>query len=593
MSRFAPDTVERVKQAVDIVEIVGAHTELRRQGQRYVGLCPFHDERTPSFSVNAAEKLYYCFGCEAGGDVFRFVQEKEGLGFPEAVESLAERYGVEIEREEDDPRAEAARKRRGRLHELLERTAAFYVTFLWESPKAEKAREYLAGRGLKEDVLKRFGVGFAPSAWDQVVTRGQRAKFSVDELKAAGLVQAGKKGGFYDRFRARIVFPVRDQRGRVVGFGARALGADAKPKYLNSPESELYRKSRTLYGIDLARAAIAKKGRAVVVEGYTDVLALHQAGVEEAVAIMGTAITPEQVALLSGHADELVLALDADRAGRDAMLRAQRVAGPRKMRLRVAAMPAGEDPAEMLAEAGSGPDAFLKLVDAAVDLPEFEVTGVLEAADMGSAAGRDRALDQVLPVLSAMEDSVSREELMRTVAERLDTDPALVARRVGAAGSREAPPAPATGNGAGDGAKPARPAARVLSAHEQRERAVMAMCVAAPGEAADVLDRLKPELLSETGRRAAAWLRDHLEDPMGGLPREDEDLVSFITDVKTRSEREPYAPEAVDLNLLLLEEHHLETQIDEAERAGNDERWRELTQQRAELVQRRASRDPL
>ncbi|MGH2925927.1 MAG: DNA primase, partial [Solirubrobacterales bacterium] len=269
MSRFTPETVERVKEAADIVQIVSAHTELRRGGERYTGLCPFHEERTPSFSVNPREKLYHCFGCGVGGDVIKFVEEKEGLGFPEAVETLADRYGVEIELESQDPRQEDARRRRGRLAELLERTTQFYEAYLWESGEADGARGYLESRGLGADVLRAFGVGYAPSAWDQVLTRGQRAGFSVDELLAAGLVQKGRKGGHYDRFRARITFPVRDSRGRVQGFGARALRPDSKPKYLNSPEGELYRKSRTLYGIDRARGPIAKAERAVVVEGYT------------------------------------------------------------------------------------------------------------------------------------------------------------------------------------------------------------------------------------------------------------------------------------------------------------------------------------
>ncbi|MGH2962859.1 MAG: DNA primase, partial [Solirubrobacterales bacterium] len=422
MARFSPETVERVKAAADMVEIVSAHTDLRRAGERFTGLCPFHEERTPSFSVDAREKLYYCFGCEAGGDVVRFVEEKEGLSFPEAVERLGERYGVEVERESEDPRAEEARRRRERLGELLERTAAFYVSFLWESEKAAKARAYLAGRGLGEDVLRGFGVGFAPSAWDQVVTRGQRAGYSVEEMRAAGLVQKGQKGGFYDRFRKRIVFPIRDPRGRALGFGARSMGEDAKgPKYLNSPEGDLYKKSRTLFGIDRARAAIARRGRAVVVEGYTDVLALHQAGIEESVAVMGTAITPEQLKLLSGHAEEAVLAMDADRAGEDAMIRAQRVAGARRMRLRVAEMPEGEDPADLLADGVS--DRMSELIEGAVDLPAFQVRAALGRADLGTPAGRDRALDEVAPVLAAMDpDSVSRQEMVRRVADRLDTD---------------------------------------------------------------------------------------------------------------------------------------------------------------------------
>ena len=330
MARFTQASIERVKESTDIVEVVSAYTDLRRAGQRFTGLCPFHDERSPSFSVNATEKLYHCFGCGVGGDVFKFVEEKEGLAFGEAVEALAERYGVEVEREEEDPRAEERRKRRARLGEVLERTAAFYAQFLWEADEAEKAREYLASRGLGEEVLREFGVGYAPSAWDKVLTRGQSAGYSIEELYNAGLLVKNKQGNAYDRFRTRIMFPIRDARGRVQGFGARAMSPDQKPKYLNSPEGELYRKSRTLYAIERARPAIAKAGRAVVVEGYTDVLALHQAGIGETVAVMGTAITPEQVQLLAAHTEEVVLALDADLAGREAMLRAQRVAAGKR-----------------------------------------------------------------------------------------------------------------------------------------------------------------------------------------------------------------------------------------------------------------------
>ena len=599
MSKFSQDTIERVKDAADIVEIISAHTDLRRSGVRFTGLCPFHEERTPSFSVDPREKLYHCFGCGVGGDVIKFVEEKEGLGFAEAVEALGDRYGVEAEREQEDPRAEEARRRRVRLWELLERTTAFYVSFLWESPKAAKARDYLAGRGLGEEVLRAFSVGYAPSAWDQVLTRGQRAGFSIDELHAAGLVQKGRQGGFYDRFRSRIMFPVRDPRGRVLGFGARGLGEDAKPKYLNSPEGELYRKSRTLFGIERARAPIARRGRAIVVEGYTDVLALHQADVEEAVAVMGTAITPEQLQLLSGHAEEAVLAMDADRAGRDAMVRAQRVAGAKKMRLRVAAMPAGEDPADMLAE---GPaDRFTALVAGAVDLPEFEVETALAAADLSSPASRDRALDQVVPVLATMGESISRTELVRRVADRLDADPGLVARRVegraggegeatgrGRAGGQAegAPRSPGGARASGNGRRQA------LSARELQERSLLAMCIAAPKEGREFLARLTPDhLSSRLAVRAWQWLADHLDGPMTGLPREDEDLVSLVTQLVMTAEREPGSREAMELNLLQLEQRMLEDRLGAARERGDDQEFNRLSHERAGLAERIARGD--
>ena len=590
--RFTTETVERVKDAADIVEIVSAYTDLRRTGERYTGLCPFHEERTPSFSVDSREKLYYCFGCEAGGDVFRFVQEKEGLGFGEAVEALGDRYAVEMEREREDPRAEEARKRRARLGEVLERTAQFYAHYLWESREAGKAREYLASRGLREEVLRAFGVGYAPSAWDQVLTRGQRAGFSVAELAAAGLVQKGKQGGHYDRFRARIMFPVRDGRGRVQGFGARALRPDSKPKYLNSPEGELYRKSRTLYGIERARAAIAKAGRAVVVEGYMDVLAAHQAEIEEAVAVMGTAITPEQLQQLSGHAEEAVLALDADRAGRAAMLRAQRVAGSRKLRLRVAAMPAGEDPADMLQAGEAG--RVRELIEEAVELPEFHVRLALDEADLSSPAGRDRALDEVVPVLAAMRESISRDELARLVGDRLDADPELVMRRV--AGEAQRGPAPGAGvatkpDAGGPAAAPAAPP-RPLSARERREQALLAMCIASPGDGRELLERLTAEHLSSPGvARARDWLAEHLDDPMRGLPRDDEELVSLVTQLVMRAEREPGGREAMELNLLQLEQTLIEGRIQVAQKGGGDPPV-ELQRRRAELAERIARREP-
>jgi DNA primase len=536
--------------------------------------------------VDAREKLYYCFGCEAGGDVFRFVQEKEGLGFGEAVETLADRYGVEMEREREDPRAEEVRKRRARLGEVLERTAQFYAHYLWESGEAGKAREYLASRGLGEEVLRAFGVGYAPSAWDQVVSRGQRARFGVAELAAAGLVQKGRQGGYYDRFRARIMFPVRDGRGRVQGFGARALRPDSKPKYLNSPEGELYRKSRTLYGIDRARAAIAKAGRAVVVEGYMDALAAHQAGIEEAVAVMGTAITPEQLQLLSGHAEEAVLALDADRAGRAAMLRAQRVAGSRKLRLRVAAMPAGEDPADML-EAGQ-PERIGKAIEAAVELPEFHVRLALDEADLSSPTGRDRALDEVVPVLAAMRESISRDELARLVADRLDADPGLVIRRMtGEPGrtSRAGEEVATKGDGGRRAIRPAEPA-RPLSARERREQALLAMCIASPAEGKELLERLTSEHLSSPAvARARDWLAEHLEEPLRGLPREDEELVSLVTQLVMRAEREPGGREAMELNLLQLEQAMIEGRIKVAQQGGGDPPV-DLQRRRAELAER-------
>jgi DNA primase len=579
MARFTRESVDRVKEAADIVEIVSAHTDLQQRGQDYWGNCPFHDERTPSFKVNPRDKLYYCFGCEASGDVFRFVEEKEGLDFASAVESLGERYGVELKREHEDPRAEERRRRKARLWELLELTAKYYERYLWESQKARRARAYLEGRGLGEEVLRRFGVGMAPSAWDQVLTGSQRRGFAVDELLAAGLIQKGRQGGHYDRFRNRIAFPIRDQRGRVLGFGARALMPDSKPKYLNSPEGELYRKSHTLYGIDRARGAIAKARRAIVVEGYTDVLALHQAGVEEAVAIMGTAITPEQIQMLAGLTETVVLALDADRAGADAMVRAQKVAGGKSIELRVAAMPEGEDPADMLQ--GRSMERFMELVDGAIDLPSFRVDLALGRGELGSLGGRERVLDEVGPVLKAMgETALGFDELVRKVADRLDTDPSLVLARV-----RAAPDADAQGNGA-SGEPPPKPVAVSLTPRETRERALLAMCIADPEPGRRLIGELTDDHLSPSGKPALGWLRKHLDDPMAGLPRDDAALTSLITELVMRAESHPASEGAMQLNFDLLEEQRLDDAIAAAQKAGEYPLSAGLMRERAELTER-------
>ena len=586
MSRFTHDSVERVKEATDVVEVISAYTDLRRSGARFTGLCPFHDERTPSFSVDPQEKLYHCFGCGVGGDVIRFVEEKEGLSFADAVESLADRYGVELEREQEDPRAEEQRRKRARLSELLERTAGFYAAFLREAPQAVRARDYLAERGLGDEVLGEFGVGCAPGTWDTVLLRGQKAGYSVAEIEAAGLILKSQKGrGHYDRFRSRIVFPIRDARGRVQGFGARALLRDQKPKYVNSPESDLYRKRRTLYGIERARPGIAKAGRALVVEGYTDVLACHQAGIRDAVAVMGTAITPEQVKLLSAYAEEAVLALDADRAGREAMLRTQQVASGKRLRLRVARMEPGQDPADVLAGGdGASATAFREAIEAAEDLPVFHVRMLLDDADTSSPPGRDRALDEVVEVIAAMPDSITREELMREVANRLDADPGLVARRIAAAGRGGR--ASVSASAAGEPGPERSPAPRQLSARERREMALLAMCVKLPAEGREYVERLTDEHFSSpVAARARAWLAGHLDAPTDGLERDDEELVAYVTRVMMLSEREPASAQAMNLNYLELDRARIEDQIAAAEANGADPPV-ELQRARAELTER-------
>ena len=545
MARYTTDSIERVRDAVDMVALVGARTDLRRVGSRWVGLCPFHDERTPSFSVNSEEKLYYCFGCEAKGDAIRFVEQTEALDFPGAVELLAERHGVELKREHEDPRAEERRRRRERLLSVLERTSRFYSTYLWESAEAAAARDYLAGRGLDEQVLRNFRVGYAPSAWDRVLVAAQRDGSSPEELVGAGLAQRGKGGGLYDRFRARIMFPLADARGRVLGFGARALRENQQPKYLNTSENEIYHKGRQLFGIDRARPQAARLRRVVVVEGYTDVLALHQAGVSESVGIMGTALTQEQLTELGravGGDGVVYLALDADRSGQEAMLRAARAARDQEIELRVVEMPEGTDPADLVARAGA--EDFTSRLDAAFTVLEFQVRRVLADGNLSTPGGRDRALEEVRPLIAATpERSATRDELVRLVTDRLDVPAAYVTER--AARPTRAPQA----------------SPRRVGARDAVEREFLAMCARSGELGREYLERVSDgHFSSEPARQARRHLLAHFDDPLAGLSEDDPEVAELVT----RTVMEEGAAEAeskLRMSFLQLEQRRIQREL--------------------------------
>ena len=343
MARIKDSTVEVVRQSADFVAIVEERTPLRKSGARLVGRCPFHDERTPSFSINPLDKLYYCHGCNKGGDMIGFVRDTQGLGFVEAIEWIANRSGITLEYEEGSPGEDARRLRRERLLAVLDDAATFYERYLWESQAGSFARDYLAGRGLDEPVCREFRLGLAlggTTLTRKALDRG----FSAEELRAAGLTRA--RGGDY--FERRLVFPLTDARGRVLGFQARRLHDDdpLQAKYVNTAESELFTKGAIVYGLDKARLAISREDRACIVEGNTDVIALRQAGFEPVVACMGTALTEQQLRELARLTRRLWLAFDGDAAGESAALRGMELAVTNGFDVKVVALPAGIDPAD-------------------------------------------------------------------------------------------------------------------------------------------------------------------------------------------------------------------------------------------------------
>jgi DNA primase len=572
MARYTDDSRDRVRDAVDMVDLVGSRVDLRRAGvNRFEGLCPFHDERTPSFGINPAEKLFYCFGCGTGGDLFRFVELTEGVDFKGALEQLADRYGVQLELVEEDPAAAERRRDRERLLELLERTAAFYVRHLWDSREAQGARDYLLGRGLEETALREFRVGYAPSAWDTVLLASRRTGFSDRELVAAGLAQRAKgEGRTFDRFRRRIMFPLCDARGRVLGFGARALGADQKPKYLNSSDNQVFHKGRHLFGADIARVSAAKAGTVLVAEGYTDVIALHQAGLRHTVGLMGTALTDEQVGELARLAPTVLLALDADSAGQDAMLRAARVAARRRLTLRVVPLPPGSDPADLVQ--AEGPAAIRARVDASAPFVRFRAERELERADLSSAEGKDAAIAALRPVMAEVPPSAMREELVALIADRTDLSPSLVGSWLEPRAQAGAGTAARTDAGGGDGGgAPARPPApAVLDGTARAERSFLAQALALPSAGREALGALDVEatFTSELTRRAAAHLREHLDTPSVDLPAADDELAALIAELAVTAAGMRPSRAALEAETLMLELTRVEREIGAARSAG-------------------------
>jgi DNA primase len=412
MALIKKTSIEEVVAAADMVDVVNGRTQLRKSGARWVGLCPFHQEKTPSFGINPVEKLFYCHGCHKGGDLITFVRETEGLDFAQAVEWLADRIGMQLEYEETSPAQEARRKRRDRLESLLEDAASFYSRYLWDTAAGEPVRAYLAERGLTEEVCRDFRLGLSPGG-DRLAAKARAKGYSQEELVAAGLVN--RRGNDY--FAGRLVFPLSNARGRVLGFGARRIHEDdpLRAKYVNSPEGELFRKSRIVYGLHRARAAIAKQDEAVVVEGYTDVLALHQRGRQTAVASMGTALTEDQLKELGHLTKRLFLCFDADAAGEAATLRGMDLAAGRGFQVRVVPLPPGIDPAEAA-------DSFDELLSGAVGYLRHRAE-----AEIGKGGSRQEQFARVQEALAGLPDSPDREEAVRFAADALGLSPDMQA----------------------------------------------------------------------------------------------------------------------------------------------------------------------
>jgi len=538
--------VRDVVAAADMVEVVSGRTPLRRaSGSRFTGRCPFHEEKTPSFSVNPVEKLYYCFGCGKGGDVISFVRETENLDFVGAVEWLADRFRVPIEVEEASPQIEAARRRRDRLYTVLDQTATYFERLLWEGDAGATVREYLAGRGLGEEIAKEFRLGLSPGRGlsDKARERG----FTLDELKSAGLVTT--RGTDY--FPQRLMFPLADARGRIVGFQARKLREDdpLRGKYVNSPEGDLFHKSAVLYGLHLAKAAIGKQDFAAVVEGNTDVIALRQAGFEPVVASMGTALTERQLRELGRMTKRLFLCFDADAAGQDATVRGMELASAQGFDVKIVTLPRGQDPAD-------APAGFEDRLRTAESYLVYRVRLEIERS-----ADRQEGFVRAREVLANTEDSPERQEALRLLADRLDLPRETLA---GLAPAR------------GGGQPRSDEAPRLLGAGDRLERDVLAACVASPALVRGLSELSGDHFDSEENRR----FRDVL---VSG--RDDPELTALRAELDARAAQEALDERTGAELLLRLRERKLKRDLASADLARTTELQAHLAKVRQALAE--------
>jgi DNA primase len=432
---MSSDAVEQIKERLDIVDVIGQQVQLRKAGRSFKGLCPFHQEKTPSFIVFPDSQTFHCFGCHAGGDLFNYVMQQERIDFSEALQTLARQAGVELE-ERAPEEAAAPADQYAHLYDLNHRATSFFSHVLWRTSHGEAGRQILEERGIDRETAERFQLGFAPDRWDALLSRFLKNDVPVEQAMEAGLVTSNDSGRTYDRFRNRLMFPISDADGRVIGFGARALG-DAMPKYLNSPQTPIFDKSSSLYAIDLAKDAIREKREAVVVEGYMDAIAAHQHGYRNVVASMGTALTEPQVRLIRRGVDRIVLALDADVAGqmatirgldvmRDTLSEAERavVDAPGMVRfekqlktdIRIVKLPEDTDPDDLIR---SDQERWNELISNPIPFLDFYVGAVIGDPPPTDPRQKSEIVNQLGPVLREISDNVIREHYVGIAARKL------------------------------------------------------------------------------------------------------------------------------------------------------------------------------
>jgi DNA primase len=584
--------VAEIKSKLPVVDIVGETVALKRAGTVHKGLCPFHVEKTPSFIVTPDRETWHCFGCGEHGDIFTFLMRRDGLDFREALARLAEKAGVEL----SEGTAREDRHRR-RLREALESAIAWYREVFNQAHQAERARAYMAERGFSDETLERFGIGYAPNTWEAMAKRLRSKGFSDAELTGAGLTKPSNRGGVYDAFRGRIIIPIRDASGRAIGLGGRIMPDAEGPKYLNSPATALFDKSRTLYAIDLAKGAIRREKQAVIVEGYTDVMAAHQAGFGNVVASLGTALTAGQVELANRYADAVALAYDVDLAGETATQRGLlEELGPVVSKVRVIRIPAGKDPDELIR---TDPDQWRQAVADAAELLPYFMQRAAGEVDMRQAQGRSGYTRRMLDLLRRLPDKVEQDSYVPQLAQLAGIDERVLRDEL-ARGGRPVPIRPAIDD---------RPQADGEARLTPLERQALTLLLLSPtlareleaGERLPFRDE-SAQALGDAWRAAiAAEVTPDLERFVAGLDAATADLArSLLASARSQGSRPGSATDREELRICMvrLRIERTEERLDDLQaliRAASDDdtstdirdlerRFQELTREREGLI---------
>ena len=415
---YNEDFIEKVRFSNDIIDVVSEYTNLKKSGKSYKGLCPFHDEKTPSFNVSSDQQLYYCFGCGVGGNIFNFIMEVEGLTFTEAIEFLAERANIELPKQKNSQARKRKVSQRKKLLQIHKLATQFYNYLLLESNLGQEAYDYLLSRGFDEQTIEKFQLGFAPNRWQGLYKFLSDKGYSDQILAKSGLILPRKNSdGYYDRFRNRVMFTIFDHRHQAIGFGGRVLSDDDQPKYLNSPETQLFDKSKNLYGLNWAKKSMRKTGEAIITEGYTDVITAAQYGINNVVASLGTSLTTQQAKILNRYVDQVYIAYDSDAAGDKATGRGLDILKEEGLDVKVISLAKNQDPDDYIKEVGK--EKFIKVKNNSTSLIQFKIDQVLKDKNLANVDDRVNVVKELLPILNSIENQVERDEYTKKIAEKL------------------------------------------------------------------------------------------------------------------------------------------------------------------------------